>query len=240
MNLPQTFKGHHMWPYTKAEYAQDVCSNRQPVKEHQGMYQLPLERGKNTYNGCLDWLFSMKNKKTRWTLSHPNPESLENPNLLSFLLLLPPPPPCLSGHKLVQRLVPSQLLFAPCFLRCGFLLARAACTHRFVRLRQRSRPHFWGMGASQALGLSVDRVGGGGGGYPSICIFRVVTQSCPVRNGTFSFFSNDSFRPGGMFARRATFLLTIPTSAPDLPSHGEAPQVDHIALHTFPTKHVAK
>ena len=41
-------------------------------------------------------------------------------------------------------------------------------------------------------------------------------------------------------ARRATFLLTIPTSAPDLPSHGEAPQVDHIALHTFPTKHVAK
>ena len=34
--------------------------------------------------------------------------------------------------------------------------------------------------------------------------------------------------------------LTIPTSAPDLPSHGEAPQVDHIALHTFPTKHVAK
>ena len=35
------------------------------------------------------------------------------------------------------------------------------------------------------------------------------------------------------------FLLTIPTSAPDLPSHGEAPQVDHVALHTFPTKHVA-
>ena len=44
---------------------------------------------------------------------------------------------------------------------------------------------------------------------------------------------------GGMFARRATFLLTIRTSAPDLPSHGEAPQVDQIALHTFPTKHVA-
>ena len=41
-------------------------------------------------------------------------------------------------------------------------------------------------------------------------------------------------------ARHATFLLTIPTSAPDLRSHGEAPQVDHIALHTFPTKHVAK
>ena len=40
-------------------------------------------------------------------------------------------------------------------------------------------------------------------------------------------------------ARRATFLLTIPTSAPDLPSHGEALQVDHVALHTFPTKHVA-
>ena len=44
---------------------------------------------------------------------------------------------------------------------------------------------------------------------------------------------------GGIFARRATFLLTIPTSALDLPSHGEAPQVDHVALHTFPTKHVA-
>ena len=41
-------------------------------------------------------------------------------------------------------------------------------------------------------------------------------------------------------ARRATFLLTMPNSAPDLPSHGEAPQVDHMALHTFPTKHVAK
>ena len=41
-----------------------------------------------------------------------------------------------------------------------------------------------------------------------------------------------------MFARRSTFLLTIPTLAPDLPSDGEAPQVDHIALHTFPTKHV--
>ena len=40
-------------------------------------------------------------------------------------------------------------------------------------------------------------------------------------------------------ARRATFLLTILTSSPDLPSHGEAPQVDHVALHTFPTKHVA-
>ena len=40
-------------------------------------------------------------------------------------------------------------------------------------------------------------------------------------------------------AQRATFLLTIPTSAPDLPSHEEAPQVDQVALHTFPTKHVA-
>ena len=40
-------------------------------------------------------------------------------------------------------------------------------------------------------------------------------------------------------ARRATFLLTIPTSAPDLPSHVEAPQVDHVAMHTFPTKHIA-
>ena len=39
--------------------------------------------------------------------------------------------------------------------------------------------------------------------------------------------------------QRATFLLTILTSALDLPSHGEAPQVDHVALHTFPTKHVA-
>ena len=39
--------------------------------------------------------------------------------------------------------------------------------------------------------------------------------------------------------RRATFLLTIPTSAPHLPSNEEAPQVDHVALHTFPTKHVA-
>ena len=35
---------------------------------------------------------------------------------------------------------------------------------------------------------------------------------------------------GGMFARRATPLLTIPTSAPDLPTHGEAPQVDHSAV----------
>ena len=42
-----------------------------------------------------------------------------------------------------------------------------------------------------------------------------------------------------MFARRATSLLIIPTSAPDLPSHGEAPEVDHVALHTFPTKYVA-
>ena len=50
---------------------------------------------------------------------------------------------------------------------------------------------------------------------------------------------NGNLVRGGMFARRATFQLTIPTSAPDLPSHGEAPQVDHIALHTFPTKHVA-
>ena len=35
-------------------------------------------------------------------------------------------------------------------------------------------------------------------------------------------------------ARRATFLLTIPTSAPDLPSHGKAPQVDHVA-HCTPS-----
>ena len=40
-------------------------------------------------------------------------------------------------------------------------------------------------------------------------------------------------------ARRTTFLLTTPTSAPDLPSHGKAPQVDHVALHTSPTKHIA-
>ena len=31
-------------------------------------------------------------------------------------------------------------------------------------------------------------------------------------------------------AQRAIFLLTIPTSAPDVPSHGEAPQVDHSAV----------
>ena len=40
-------------------------------------------------------------------------------------------------------------------------------------------------------------------------------------------------------ARRATFLLTIPTSARDLPSNGEAPKIDHDGLCTFPTKHVA-
>ena len=40
-------------------------------------------------------------------------------------------------------------------------------------------------------------------------------------------------------AQHATFLLTIRTTAPDLSSHGEAPQVDHVALHTLPTKHVA-
>ena len=37
------------------------------------------------------------------------------------------------------------------------------------------------------------------------------------------------------YIRDMAYLL-----APDLPSHGEAPEVDHIALHTFPTKHVAK
>ena len=40
-------------------------------------------------------------------------------------------------------------------------------------------------------------------------------------------------------AQRTTFLLPFPTSSPDLSSHGEAPQVDHVGLHTFPTKHVA-
>ena len=40
-------------------------------------------------------------------------------------------------------------------------------------------------------------------------------------------------------AWRATFLLTIPTSARDLPSDEEAPQVDHDGLHTFRAKHVA-
>ena len=65
-----------------------------------------------------------------------------------------------------------------------------------------------------SLGACVPVCGGGVG-------VRVWGNVCPVR------------------ARRATFLLTIPTSAPDLPSHGEAPQVDHVALHTFPTKHVA-
>jgi len=33
-------------------------------------------------------------------------------------------------------------------------------------------------------------------------------------------------------ARRATVLLTIPTSARDLPSDGEAPQIDHDGLRT--------
>ena len=40
-------------------------------------------------------------------------------------------------------------------------------------------------------------------------------------------------------AQRATCLLIIPTSALDFPSHGEAPKVDHVALHTLPTKHIA-
>ena len=63
---------------------------------------------------------------------------------------------------------------------------------------------------------------------------HLLTTGADVRDSQAR--SNDI---GGMFARRATFLLTIRTSAPDLPSHGEAPQADHVALHTFPTKHVA-
>ena len=39
-------------------------------------------------------------------------------------------------------------------------------------------------------------------------------------------------------ARHATFLLTIPTSAP-CPLMEKAPQIDHDGLRTFPTKHVA-
>ena len=61
---------------------------------------------------------------------------------------------------------------------------------------------------------------------------------CPAKTGGMFARRAPGARPAR--ARRATFVLTIPTSAPDLPSHGEAPQVDHVALHTFPTKHVAK
>ena len=42
-------------------------------------------------------------------------------------------------------------------------------------------------------------------------------------------------------ARPARYLsINYPTSARDLPSHGEAPQIDHDGLRTFPAKHVAK
>ena len=73
------------------------------------------------------------------------------------------------------------------------------------------------------------------------CPLRAWTSHC-LRGGWGGLLhaaDNHGDVSGGMFAWRATFLLTIPTSAPDLPAHGEAPQVDHIALHTFPTKHVA-
>ena len=65
-------------------------------------------------------------------------------------------------------------------------------------------------------------------------LIRPLTTFRPV-NGTLGGLKGECL-PGARPARY--FLLTIPTSAPDLPSHGEAPQVAH-ALHTFPTKHVA-
>ena len=64
-------------------------------------------------------------------------------------------------------------------------------------------------------------------------VLHAATRKQPLASSTLGHQSK------GCRARHATFLLTIPTSAPDLPSHGEAPQVDHVALHTFPTKHVA-
>ena len=40
-------------------------------------------------------------------------------------------------------------------------------------------------------------------------------------------------------ARRATFVLTIPTLTPDLPSPRESPQIDQSGPQAFPTKHAA-
>ena len=44
---------------------------------------------------------------------------------------------------------------------------------------------------------------------------------------------------GGMFARRATFVLSILSLAPDLSSPWEVPQVDRTRPQTFRAKHVA-
>ena len=91
--------------------------------------------------------------------------------------------------------------------------------------------------------------GGGGGSGPSAPASLTCKACAPWHQDPLRLLSgplqrSKPHRPWGDVcparARRATFLLTIPTSAPDLPSHGEATQVDHIALHTFPTKHVAK
>ena len=40
-------------------------------------------------------------------------------------------------------------------------------------------------------------------------------------------------------APRTTFLLTIPTSPQIYPLMEKPPKIDHVALHTFTTKHVA-
>ena len=43
-----------------------------------------------------------------------------------------------------------------------------------------------------------------------------------------------------MHTRHTTFVLTILTVTPDLPSPREAPQMDHSGPHTFPTKQAAQ
>ena len=51
-----------------------------------------------------------------------------------------------------------------------------------------------------------------------------------------------SIKRGGVCSartRHATFVSTIPTLKPDLPSPREAPQVDQSGPQTFPTKHAA-
>ena len=44
---------------------------------------------------------------------------------------------------------------------------------------------------------------------------------------------------GGVFARRATFVLIFLAPTPGLPSPRGAPQADQSGAQTFPTKHVA-
>ena len=44
---------------------------------------------------------------------------------------------------------------------------------------------------------------------------------------------------GGMFTRRATFVLSILSLAPGLSSPWEVPQVDHTRLQTFRARHLA-